>query len=38
MIYAILILIMVIMAGATFCAICKPGKKDKISKYDQNDK
>ena len=37
MIYAILVLISVIMAGATYCAIWKPGKNDGTCQYGQED-
>lgn len=37
MIYIILTVIMAIMAGATFCALAKPGEKDGISKYNSED-
>lgn len=33
MIYIVLILISAIMAGATFCALVKPGEKDGTCKY-----
>lgn len=33
----ILILIALIMAGASVCACFKPGKKDGVCKYDQED-
>jgi hypothetical protein len=33
----IIIIVSVIMAGATFCALAKPGEKDGISKYGQED-
>lgn len=37
MIYIILILIALIMAGAAFCACFKPGKNDGICNYDNSE-
>ena len=34
MIYIVLTIISVIMAGASFCACLKPGEKENICKYD----
>lgn len=34
MIYLIMAIIAAIMAGASFVAICKPGKDENICKYD----
>ena len=34
MIYIILIVLSIIMTGAIFCALAKPGKTENICKYD----
>lgn len=37
MIYIILIVLSIIMAGAIYCACLKPGQREKICKYGQED-
>ena len=37
MIYIIITVIFAIMAGATYCAIAKPGKDENICKYDNTE-
>lgn len=37
MIYLILIVLFLVMVGATFCALLKVGEKDGICKYDNSE-